>query len=130
MSCIHAETTTLLWLYGEADEAHASHVAECDECGLIAAMHADVAVASQDLSAPDPTELPAPANGASWTWISAIAVAAAVSFALLSGTPTTPVDTGTRLASIPIEVPLDDLALEFDVLDAELDDLSSDFANL
>lgn len=42
MTCPHSRTTTVVWLYGEGDEAHASHVARCAECAAIADSHLDV----------------------------------------------------------------------------------------
>ena len=42
MTCPHAEHTTLLWLYGEHDEAHIDHVVTCAECSRIAETHTDV----------------------------------------------------------------------------------------
>lgn len=42
--CPHAETT-LAWLYGEGDDDHAEHVAGCDACNDLIALHAEVAVA-------------------------------------------------------------------------------------
>lgn len=84
--CEHAETTTLLWLYGEADDSHAAHVASCQECSEIARMHADVVpiaapVLRQADSASAQTLAPEPAarRGPSPLWgLAGLAVAAAL----------------------------------------------------
>ena len=41
MSCPHAQTTTLSWLYGDGPEEHLHHVAACAHCQTVAAEHAD-----------------------------------------------------------------------------------------
>ena len=43
--CAHAETTTLLWLYGEGPEEHVHHMADCAVCQEVAETHAAVASA-------------------------------------------------------------------------------------
>ena len=45
MSCPHAQTTTILWIYGEADEAHATHVAGCAICQRVLQEHEQVHLA-------------------------------------------------------------------------------------
>ena len=39
MSCPEATTTTIAWLYGEADDEHALHVASCPECAAVVEAH-------------------------------------------------------------------------------------------
>ena len=43
MSCSHASSTTLLWVYGEAPEAHLDHISECAECQQVVAAEEQVA---------------------------------------------------------------------------------------
>jgi len=40
--CPHAETTTLLWLYGDGEDGHADHVAQCASCSSVVEMHSEV----------------------------------------------------------------------------------------
>lgn len=92
MSCPHAETTTILWIYGEAGDAHEAHVASCDTCQQVLAMHEDVtfhlsAASSVATSVVNPPVIPKPANS---TWMGmfvavvgvGVAAAAAVMFAI------------------------------------------------
>jgi len=99
-SCPHAESTTLLWLYGEGPEEHVHHVADCAECARIAATHADVmATVAPVADALDPAEpaahavprpsvlaepapRPAPANRG---WLLGVVVGLAVAAAVLLG---------------------------------------------
>ncbi|TVQ90286.1 MAG: hypothetical protein EA397_13085 [Deltaproteobacteria bacterium] len=89
--CHHAETTTLLWLYGEIDDQHAAHVASCPDCSEVARLHADVL----SLAAPSLRETPEPlagrplvevskgGEGVSLGWtLGALAVAATVLLAI------------------------------------------------
>ena len=69
MSCPHAQTTTILWIYGEADEAHATHVAGCAICQRVLQEHEQVHLAlSLDGSEVEhspvsqPPEIPEPVN--------------------------------------------------------------------
>lgn len=129
MSCEHAETTTLLWLYGEAPEAHAEHVASCAECTEVSALHVDVMSVAEVRQ-----ELPERASGVGGRWmavVSVAAVAAALLVAFLPG-PTQPLDT-VAVAPAPAldwTEPLSEFGAELDSLDAELDDLSLDIASL
>ena len=69
MKCPHAETTTLLWIYGEGPEGHEAHVANCADCQAVLAMHEDVqfhvAAIEDRVQMPvntAPPEIPEPAN--------------------------------------------------------------------
>ena len=42
MKCPHAETTTLLWIYGEGPEGHEAHVANCAICQEVLKTHETV----------------------------------------------------------------------------------------
>ncbi|MFT7518048.1 MAG: hypothetical protein ACI9MC_000172 [Kiritimatiellia bacterium] len=42
MTCHHAETTTIAWLYGEGPKEHVHHVAMCETCQEVARMHSEV----------------------------------------------------------------------------------------
>ncbi|TNE86181.1 MAG: hypothetical protein EP330_23130 [Deltaproteobacteria bacterium] len=131
MSCEHAETTTLLWLYGEGPEDHAAHVAECAECTEVSALHADVVAVLPEVEA-----VPVrPANGSAWYLGGGLALAAAaVLVALVGGRPAEPtLDTAVALApatTFEWQAPLSDLTDELDALDAEFADLSDELANL
>ena len=48
MTCKHAQTTTLLWLYGEYDGDHLHHVVDCPECTQVMAEHTEVLGAIAD----------------------------------------------------------------------------------
>ncbi|MFK7928683.1 MAG: hypothetical protein AB8H79_10885 [Myxococcota bacterium] len=86
--CEHATSTTVLWLYGEADDSHATHVAGCADCTSVADDHATVAAAMPfevmaGLHQPaahadgwEPERLPAPANR-SWIVGTLLGLAAA-----------------------------------------------------
>ena len=119
MSCEYAETTTLLWLYGEADEAHAEHVAGCAECTAVAEMHADtgsmVAPILPVLRRPHgeavASSVPQPANSARWLlpFIAGAAASAAVLLGLggLPGAAHDPVgDTVAQIHATPSDVVL------------------------
>ncbi|MEO0601256.1 MAG: hypothetical protein AAF211_07460 [Myxococcota bacterium] len=132
MSCPHATTTTLLWLYGEADDAHADHVAGCAECQAVAADHADVMSAMADVShldlAPEAELAPLrPANRGVWVGFGmGVALAAAVALIVLRAGPSTP-----EVASDELPVDLSVFAaLEDDPLDEQFDVLSQELGDL
>ena len=146
MSCPHKEAT-LLWLYGEGDEAHAEHVASCAECTLIAAEHADMVAMvrpiAHRLEATDRLAVPEPANqsfsrmGRAMTWLGSGGVLALVAAALLvmflPSSPSIPSDaTDTEVAVIDTDVlfSLDELDVAFDDLDDALDELEDDLFTL
>ncbi|MEM6930376.1 MAG: hypothetical protein AAF602_25790 [Myxococcota bacterium] len=128
MSCPHATTTTLLWLYGEGDDAHADHVASCAECQAVAADHADVMSAMSGVSHLDlESASPRPANRGLWVGFGmGAALAAAIALVVLHSGPATP-----EVASDELPVDLSVFAaLEDDPLDEQFDVLSQELGDL
>jgi hypothetical protein len=68
MTCPHAESTTLLWIYGEGPEDHTDHVAQCADCQSVLDTHETVAFHMSEtpmgraLSVTKVPETPEPAN--------------------------------------------------------------------
>jgi hypothetical protein len=97
MSCPHAETTTLLWIYGEGDESHALHVSMCAECQGVLETHERVQGALREttntptsLPIMDVPKVPASANNmkfGTWLGVSGLVVAAAAVLLAWLGTP-------------------------------------------
>ena len=126
--CNHAETT-VAWLYGEAPEEHALHVASCPLCTEVLATHERV------LGATAPLKLEAPAaRGASWRRAGWVLALAAAGLAWMMWGPSSEVE-----ALSPAIVQLDDatpvygvadIDQEIDALSLALDDLSEDFSTL
>ena len=139
MSCQHAKTTTLLWLYGEGPEDHVSHIAECEECQAVTEEHSDLMVTIGPV-------IPAlrraePMRRRRW-WVAAglVALAAAAAlmlrFAMVAPTLSPEVvaanDTDGEVEMF-LEADLvfvDPLDLWLDDLDADLDAFSQDLMNL
>jgi len=139
MSCEHATTTTLLWLYGEAAESHAEHVAYCEVCQAVAADHADVMSAMAEVShldlrpsaradeTPREATTAGPANRAGyWPLVAGLAVAAALALAVRAPAP--PVEVATSEVT-PVDVGIF-AALEDDPLDERFDALSYELRDL
>lgn len=123
MTCPHADTTTLRWLYGELDdEAHAAHVAGCPDCQAACDAHLDVLGALPDAPRSAAT---APARDNPWRIAGPLLAAAAALFVVLlpSSTPEAPPPEAVAFAdpslslSLLVDDPLDD---RLDALDAEL----------
>lgn len=124
--CPHAETTTLLWLYGELDdEAHAAHVAACPACREVASLHADVLSAVGPV-APALAAAPTRARRAWWFAPAVLALAAAVLLALLRA-PAAPVPSPEPPPELALE---DDLDQALDALASEVDLLEVELATL
>ncbi len=144
MSCPHATTTTIAWMYGEGPESHDLHVAECDDCAAVLDEHVDVLSAvgddlpalrqhgavDQEFTRPSPVR-----------WVaSAALLTAAAAVALFAVWPTqqvTPAPAASpvplaELASAPLPEALfeDDLDRRIDDLDADLDYLSLNLGTL
>lgn len=158
MTCEHAETTVLLYLFGEAPAEYEEHLAQCEECQEALAEHAatvravepvfrgDGEAANESAIRSDPRKstretpsLGEPSNRRSRAlpWLVA-AAAAAVAFLLIARWPADPRPTAVAqspagpeslTATIPaawtdpIEEELDDIAVEFDLLARDMEDL-------
>lgn len=140
MACEHAHSTTLLWLYGEADDAHLGHIQGCAECQTVVGEHADVASAlgptlSAVRAAPRGRPRWAAAAGAL-----ALAAAAVLTVAVLpppssgeSGAQVAEserVEIGAAIVAIDPLGPVDSFDSQLDALDLELDSLSDDLEML
>jgi len=132
MSCPHATTTTLLWLYGEGDEDHLDHVAECAECQLVVAEHAEVASALGPVLPALATPPPVP-TGRTW-WlapIGVVALAAATLLAVRALPPPVPSTADTDVAVVaPSAVLDDDLDEALEGLERDLSLLEQDLLTL
>ena len=132
MSCPHAETTTLAWLYGEGDDAHALHVAGCPACQAVAELHEGVQAQVAPVL-PRGSEAPvAPARRGRWWVAAAVALAAGVLLALVpGGAVSEPAPVPTPVAeAVPSSMWSGDLELELADLDASLDVLAADLSSL
>jgi len=126
MTCPHAQTTTLRWLYGELDDPdHAIHVAACPDCQAVCDAHLDVLSALPD--GPSQTRTTAPASRSAWAVVGPLLAAAA---ALLVVTmPSPPADAPVVVdTAAPVLAP----SLRFgpDALDARLDALDDELLAL
>jgi len=137
MSCEHAKGATLLWLYGEGDEAHVHHVATCAECQALVAEHEAVAglVGPVGAALAEPEGMPAepnPANRMPWQWMAAAAAVAASVLMTWQFAPGPTTADGTRDTAVAaLEVPATPTTAAVDGLfatemDAELDALDAD----
>ncbi|MBW1877041.1 MAG: hypothetical protein JRI25_00870 [Deltaproteobacteria bacterium] len=136
MSCEHAKSTTLLWLYGEGDEAHLHHVAACAECQAVVAEHEAVAglvgpiAADLAVSEAMPAD-PIPANRVPWRWM-AVAAAVAASILVMGHLAPAPGgldrtgDTAVAVLEAPLASPMAVDGLFTAALDADLDALDAD----
>ena len=124
MGCEHAETTTLLWLYGEAADAHAVHVAGCAACQEVVRTHEEVVSAlgpalSATAAADGPRRLGRRGVGA------ATLLALAAALLLWVGVPPAAPPASERVvpapSADPFDAALDDLDLELDRLSLELE---------
>lgn len=133
MSCPHATTTTMLWLYGEGEESHAEHVAGCEACQEVAREHADVMSAMSGVSHLDLQVTQASSRPANRVWPIGIGGAAVLAAAAALATITAPDPAPEVVAEVgePVDLsvfaaldddPLDD---RFDALTLELGDLAA-----
>lgn len=133
MSCPHAETTTLLWLYGEGDDDHALHVAGCADCQAVAELHTDVISAvAPALPVLAPPVAERPDRRVVWGAATLFALAAA---ALLMVRPALDVPAEAPGAELVAEIragflPTDDVDLRLQGLTDDLLELSLDFESL
>jgi hypothetical protein len=131
MSCIHAETTTLLWAYGEGPENHTDHIAMCAACREVIAMHesvgSEVAALLPVLRHPHDETRSAPAvPRANWVRWAAVVGALAAGLAFVVGSlgvdePVEPVSTSV-VAELDVETEVV-LTPFYGSLDRELDEL-------
>lgn len=156
-TCPHAQTTTILWLYGEADAGHAAHVADCSACTAVADQHLDVQLAVP-IPPSEPADVRANAPSPAWTaaprqtsgasgWrrsiylvsgaIALIAAAALLVVAVRGPSADAPDrDTGQRAVAAPVDLPLASdeefggLHDDIDALEADIDALEADLAVL
>ena len=143
MSCEHAESTTLLWIYGEASEDHGLHVAACTECqdvvdGLERVQHAIHPIAPA-LGPADVVPVVVQVNNGFHfvRWGAALAVAASVLLAVqfMPLQPEVEVPADTDLALVQPRTPISDslygdLDAGLEDLDVELDSLAWDMNTL
>jgi len=114
MTCEHAETTTIAWLYGEGPEDHLHHVATCEACQRVLRTHSEVMQAvgpvldqlatpastmPSAVQAPPPVQ--APANRPWGLVIAAVVAAAAVALIALTPWLTTLGQTTQNIAETP-----------------------------
>lgn len=129
MSCEHAQSTTLSWLYGELDDdAHAAHVAVCEDCQAVLADH-ELVAAAMPVAAPS---IPEPANKP-WRWalLAAAAAAAVAAGWWLAPRPAAPDDTAVAVApALDDQLFAADIDSELDALDADLERLAADLETL
>ncbi|HHO49741.1 MAG TPA: hypothetical protein ENK18_02450 [Deltaproteobacteria bacterium] len=148
MRCEHAQTTTLLWVYGEAEEAHAGHVAACADCRAVLSEHEAVAsalgpaLAAISAQPDDPSgALAGPARrravGLRWALgLAGAAAAAAAAIAVLTGGGPPGAGVESFAAVEPGRGlglglgPPDPFDLALDDLDRELERLSRDLERL
>ena len=142
MSCPHAETTTLRWLYDASEPEHGAHVAACADCSAVVAIHEEVAWAVSPVApvlardgAVKTSGTPAhrPLRLALAT--AAVALAAAALLTLGPVQPDEPVDTDLALVDVTRTELLDsplygDVDRDLDAIDLELMDLSFEMNTL
>lgn len=116
MTCPHASTTTLRWLYGDLDDdGHTAHIAGCADCQAACEAHLDVlgAMPAAPVTRPAPRRRLLPAA-------IALAAAAVALFALWPAPPPVPADTPPQ-ASIDARLDAIDDALVSLQLELALD---------
>ncbi len=126
MTCPHAQTTTLRWLYGEVGDAeHAEHVAGCPDCQAVADAHLSVLAVLPDRPAP---AQPRPRRVPTWAWTVPLLAAAATLLVMVrpgvSPGPAPSIDDRLLARADVDTLFLDDgLDARLDALDAQLLDL-------
>lgn len=147
MSCEHAETTTLLWLYGELDpelqDEHLRHIGSCEACTAVVAEHeqvvaavAPIAPALRQVGATPTPIRPANRPMLAAVFVLAAAAAAAALVILLPGPESAaPLDTDVAVALDTdlgvVDPPLfGEVDGDLQELDWELVDLTYDLGTL
>jgi hypothetical protein len=127
MSCPHADTTTVAWLAGDADDAHVHHVAACAECQAVLVAHEQVGRAMRNL----PRRVRVARSPVPPVWLFVPLVAAAAALLLWARLGAEPVDTGQMTAEVALPAPVHvDVDGALDELDADLDALATDLETL
>lgn len=129
MSCEHAQSTTLLWLWGEYEEGHATHVAECEPCQAVVALHTEVVCATPPALGERRSVSMYPARSAMLV-VAGLALAAAALLSTLGQTLNTSDEVTLSMAAVDIELPGDDLEPWFAELDRDMDALDVDLSAL
>ncbi len=128
--CPHAQTTTVAWLYGEAPDEHATHVAACPACAQTLESHelvlgALAPLAVQHSVSPSVSRRVAP-------WMVALAAAGVGWMMWGAGSQALQAEDAawTRVADAPSAISTTDIDQEIDALSLAIDDLSEDFSTL
>lgn len=120
MTCPHAATTTLSWMYDEQPEDHLHHVVGCADCQGVLDTHESVLAAVSPI-APSLTSVP---RRSRWPLVAAVALAAA---AFVVAALPDPPEEAPAVVTTPFDGQLD---LELDDLDHALDTLAADLTLL
>ena len=143
MTCPHATTTTIAWLYGEASDAHTEHVADCAECTAVCAEHESVmseVMPAMPRGLPaGPREAPARRRDPA-PWVFGALAAAAVALVVLRAGPLSttppitsavaPVDVVAMADAVPSSMWSGELNDDLADLDASLDALADALSTL
>lgn len=128
MSCTHASTTTLLWVYGEGPEGHLEHISGCAACQAVVESEERVSHAIGPVVGA--LQVPPVRSRPRWAgWVGVMAIAAAALLWVFTGeAERVDVPVATQ-AVVEVEPPadLDDQLAE---LDADLSSLEWDLRSL
>ena len=151
MTCEHAETTVLLYLFGEAPEGFEEHLAGCDDCQESLADHAATlravdpvlgpggataesppsleprSLAPADAGPGRPSDVPGPRT---LPWLMAAAAAATLALVVSRWPADPPAADDQDGAADAITPGLDAAEVWVDPIERELDDLSGDLDSL
>lgn len=123
MSCMHQETTTVRWLYGEGPDDHLHHIADCVECQDTVARFERLEAAMR----PVRPALSMPRRRFRFTGVTATLLAATAligvwRFSVAESSKTSPVEPSVvDLADEDLDDDLDDIDGDLDWVVAELD---------
>ena len=128
--CPHAQTTTVAWLYGEAPDEHAAHVAGCPACAETLESHELVLGALAPLAVQP--SVPVPMSRRVAPWLVALAAAGVGWLMWGAGSHAPQAEDGVwmRVADAPLAISATDIDQEIDALSLAIDDLSEDFSTL
>jgi len=120
MSCEHAQTTTVAWLYDEAPDEHIDHIAHCKICANVVALHEEVLALTYSQR-----QVPKRRGTRGPFILTAFALAAAALLVLKPNSiPVEPTDTYDAIEVFAE----DELDQAFDELELELSTLEDDFS--